>query len=381
MAKTTRETADENVSETPSSGSDMLRYLIVLALVAVGAWYYYFRQPVVYSAQQTQGKTMGTDFSVKVCDFPETGDWTALAAKIQERLDAVDRTMSTFKPDSEISRFNASRSDEWFEVSKETAQVVRLALDVSEASGGAFDVTVSPLVAFWGFAPPTGLKADAFSEEERAKKVAEIKERIGHEKLEVQLDPPALKKSHPELAIDLSAIAKGYAVDVLAELLEENKIVHYMVEVGGEVRCRGNKGDQGDWKIGIEKPLLAPPGTLPGLQRAVRLGDRALATSGDYQNYRDIGGVRYSHLIDPRSGFPVERIPEAEAMPTERLGSVSVVDKSCARADAFATALFVLGEKDGLELAREKNLNVLFLFRSEKNVREASTPNFPAPLE
>lgn len=361
----------------PNPTWDGVRYLVILGLIGFGIWYYFFNKPVHSVSQHIIGKTMGTDYQVKVADFPETGNWPALCEEVQKRLDAVDGMMSTYKSDSEVSRFNAFESTEdWFDVSAETAKVVSLALEISRLTGGAFDITVGPLVDLWGFGPKTGIG----SETELIEKMNEIKSSVGFDKLEVRLDPPGLKKSVPGLKIDLSAIAKGYAVDAVAELLEEKKSSNYMIEIGGEVRCRGNKGNLGDWTVGIEKPLIVPPGVLPGRQCKLPLGDMSLATSGDYLNYRSIGGVRYSHILDPRSGFPTERIAKGEAEPAERVGSVAVLDPSCARADALATSMFVLGEKAGLKLAEEKRIPVLFLIRTDakdRPIREAASSTFP----
>ncbi|MDR1964332.1 MAG: FAD:protein FMN transferase, partial [Planctomycetaceae bacterium] len=327
-----------------------------------------------------------------------------------------------------VSRFNVSESTDWFVVSKETAEVVQIALEISEMTDGAFDITVGRLVDLWGFgANPTSLTIKELEE-----KTAQIKPKIGYKQLEVRINPPALKKQIPELQIDLSAIAKGYAVDCVAALLEKHGFVHYLIEVGGEVRCRGNKGVSGDWIVGIEKPLFTSsdnsPNHFPGLQRKLRLGDWALATSGDYQNFRELDGVKYSHFIDPRTGLPTKPavsapepvspepvspepstsesaplesatskplIPEPAltepALPepttsesvtpklTEQLGSVSVLAETCVRADALATALFVLGEQKGLELAEQHKIAALFLLRTKQKdrpIRESASSAF-----
>lgn len=371
---------EQEPQDTVNPVWDIFRYVVILALVGFGIWYYYFKKPVVLTAQQTQGRTMGTDYSVKVHDFPEKKDWHVVAESIQARLDAIDQAMSTFKSDSDICRFNASDSTEWFDVSADTARVVRKAQEIASLTGGALDITVAPLVDLWGFGPKDGLTGMA----ELLERSAQIKERVGFGRLEVRSDPPGLKKELPELTIDLSAIAKGFAVDAVGELLEEHQLRNYMVEVGGEVRCRGNKGNRGDWTIGIEKPLPVPPGMMPGLQCKLHLHDESLATSGDYQNFREVDGVRFSHLIDPRTGLPAERIAPGEPTPKERLGSVSVIEKDCVRADALATALFVLGPEKGLELARQNHLAVLYLIRTEdKNapIREAASPLFLEKVE
>ena len=348
--------------ETPQPTSlfgETVRYVVILGLLMFIVWYYYFRTPARSIDCATDGQTMGTDYAVKVHGFPRHGDWKAVANAVQQALDNVDRAMSTFQPDSDVCRFNAVESIDWFPVSTETAEVVRLALEVSKLSGGAFDVTVAPLVDLWGFGPNRE-QVDLVTIENR---VVEIKNRVGFDNLDVRMEPPALKKSIPSLTIDLSAVAKGYAVDQVAKVLDDCRIGNYMIEVGGEVRCKGNKGTKGDWTIGIEQPLIDQD--EPPIQRKLHLGNRSLATSGNTRNDRELDGVRFSHLLDPRTGFPTEMLRSDETAPAERLGSVSVIDSTCARADAWATALFVLGEKDGIALAEQLGITVLFLFRSE----------------
>ncbi|MDR2755654.1 MAG: FAD:protein FMN transferase [Planctomycetaceae bacterium] len=366
---------------------NIIRYVIIVILLVAGIWYYYSQKPRFLTAQEIRGMTMGTDYSVKVADFVKGTKhdvWKNIETQIQQRIEGIDRAMSTYRTDSEVSRFNNSDSADWFEVSKDTAEVVNTALEISQLTEGAFDITVSPLVDLWGFGVKQQLDLTVKDLEE---KTNQIKSKIGYDKLEVRLQPPALKKSIPELRIDLSAIAKGYAVDCVAILLEENGFTNFIVEIGGEVCCRGRKGiaanykaTSHDWIIGIEKPFIVSSDGISGLQRKLSIGDRALATSGDYQNYREINGVRYSHFIDPRTGFPTEYLVAGEPKPVERLGSVSVLTKRCVYADAWATALFVLGEHKGLELAEKHGIAVLFLFRTEQNdqpIREAASTTFP----
>ncbi|MCL2710303.1 MAG: FAD:protein FMN transferase [Planctomycetaceae bacterium] len=311
------------------------------------------------------GKTMGTTYAVKVAQFPENGDWQKVTDEIQARLDALDRMMSTYKPDSEVCRFNDfSSTEDWFSVSKETAQVVHAALEISRLSEGAFDLTVAPLVRHWGFGAGASSRL-AQSFEELQSSSAPIKERTGYEKLSVRLDPPALKKAIPELTIDLSAIAKGFAVDCVAEVLEAHKIADYLIEVGGEVRAKGrNVYRDRDWFVEVEKPTER----YSGRQQAFPLKDQSLATSGSYLQYREIGGQRVSHLIDPRSGSPAQIGDGAE-----KLVTVAVLAPNCMQADAWATAMFVLGEHKGLELANKHKLAVLFLLRTGDEIREVSS--------
>ena len=369
---------EDETPTKPSSVGEIARYVVVLGLVGFIVWYNYFKMPTHYLDKDLDGKTMGTYFAVKVHGFPDNKDWGEVTQAIQQALDAVDLAMSTFKPESEVCRFNASDSTDWFSVSRETAEVVQLSLEISRLTGGAFDITVAPLVDLWGFGPGR----ERIGLETIKSRIEETRARVGYDKLEVRLDPPALKKSVPNLSIDLSAIAKGYAVDQVAGVLDGRRIGNYMIEVGGEVRCKGNKGEKNEWTIGIEKPIVGSADEFAGVQKTIHLGNRSLATSGSARNYHEIDGVRLSHIIDPRTACPTETVPPDSEAPAERLGSVSVVDSTCARADALATAMFVLGEKEGLTLAEKQGIAVLFLFRSESTgnkepeIREVTSGNF-----
>ena len=354
---------------TPSSVLwDFFRYAVIAVVTGGLIWYYFFYTPVTYVNQEAAGQTMGTDYIVKVSRFPENADWNKVKSAIQNRLDALDQMMSTYKSDSEVCRFNAFDSTEdWFSVSPETASVVQTALEISQSSEGAFDITSAPLVRHWGFGAD-GNPRQTRSFEELASAAVRIKEAVGYQHLSVRLEPPALKKAIPELTIDLSAIAKGFAVDCIAELLEEQKIIDYLIEVGGEVRGKGKKSKDKDWIVGIEKPVLESSNEFPGLQHAFALKDRSLATSGNYRQTIMIGDQRVSHLIDPRSGLPVRNESE-----TGELTAAAVIALDCTSADAWATALFVLGGQRGAEIANQHGIAVLFLLHNGKEVVEIAS--------
>lgn len=290
-----------------------------------------------------RGRTMGTTYMVKLFDPPEQLDRQQIALAVDAELRQVNDQMSTYLESSEISRFNASSSTDWFSVSAETAEVVDFALAVSHASDGAFDVTVGPLVNAWSFGPePRSRTVPEPSELER------LRQAVGHEKLAVRLDPPALRKTVPELQVDLSAIAKGHGVDRVVERLNDRGAENVFVEIGGEVRTAGDKGGK-PWKVGIQRPDEARNAVLI----AHPLSGRSMATSGDYRNYFEVGGRRYSHTLDPRTAKPIDH----------SLASVSVVTDTCMAADAWATAINVLGMNEGLKLAREQNLDALLIGR------------------
>ncbi len=298
------------------------------------------------------GRTMGTTYSVKIFDpsLRVQKSLDDLRLEVDALLRRVNDQMSTYLKSSEISRFNDSESTEWFDVSAETAAVVEFALQVSSKTGGAFDVTVAPLVNAWSFGPDPRTKTVP-----DPRKLDELKQLIGFEKLSVRIDPPALRKSIPGLQVDLSAIAKGHGVDRVVALLNEAGAENVFVEIGGEVRTSGDKNGKW-WKVGIQ----VPDGALNEVMIAHSLStgegnDHSMATSGDYRNFFEVDGVQYSHTIDPRTARPVDH----------DVASVSVVTDSCMEADAWATAINVLGPKDGIEIARQEGLSVLLVSRGD----------------
>jgi thiamine biosynthesis lipoprotein len=307
------------------------------------------------------GLTMGTTYSIKVTGVEKSQfDPAALQSGIDEVLTTVNQQMSMYIPNSEISRFNRSRTTDWFDISADTALVLDTALKVSRQSNGAFDITVGPLINLWGF----GIKRREEIPEKSA--IKEALKKIGYQHLSVRLDPPAVKKAIPELYCDLSAIAKGYGVDRVAKFLESRGIARYMVEIGGEVRTRGKNPQNRWWRIGI-----VSPNHFFGLQKIVYLKDTAMATSGDYRNYFEKDGVRYSHTIDPRTGRPI----------THHLASVTVIHPSCTMADALATAIDVQGPQKGYDLAIRQNLPTYFIIRRDNGFEEKMTPQFSKFLQ
>jgi len=304
---------------------------------------------------------MGTQYTVRVSKPAGELDLAALKQQIDARLAAINRQMSTYLPDSEISRFNRYAGQDWFAVSAEVVRVVDAALDVSRSTDGAFDVTVGPLVNLWGFGP-AGRPGEVPTEEV----VAECRRRVGYGLLAVRDEPPALRKHRADVYVDLSAIAKGFAVDEIARILEQHGVGGYMAEIGGEVRTAGRKPDGSSWRIGIERPVAGER----AIACVVELGGRSLATSGDYRNFFQQQGRRYSHAIDPRTGRPVEH----------GLVSVSVLADDCMTADAWATALMVLGPESALAMARQHGLDVLCMIRTPEGPVEQTTPGFAARL-
>ena len=317
---------------------------------------------------------MGTTFTVTVVSGGEAAAETlagafgegardgggGLRSAVQRKLDGIEARMSHYRPDSELSRFNRARTTEPRPMSPETLGVVAEALAVSRASGGAFDVTVGPLVDAWGFGP--GGRAPAAPD---AATLAAFRARVGFELLEVDLAASTLRKRRADVVVDLSAVAKGYAVDAVAALLAERGVGDYLVEIGGELRGGGANEQGAPWRVAIERPV---PGA-PAAQRIVSLTNAAVATSGDYRNFYDLDGARVSHTIDPRNGRPVGH----------RLRSVSVIAERCSLADARSTALLVLGPDDGYALAVEAGWAALFVVDDGNGrLAERETPAFAA---
>lgn len=306
------------------------------------------------------GRTMGTLFTVTVPGAGST-DEGPVATAVQAELELVDARMSTYRDDSELSRFNRHGSPSPFPLSEETHAVVAAAQAVSRLTGGAFDITVGPLVDAWGFGPARRSNPPSEAELER------LRAHTGWRKLQLGESATTLAKEVQHLQCDLSAIAKGYAVDRVADALEGLGFTDYLVEVGGEVRAGGLNAEHERWRVGVERPDES--GRL--VQRVVEISNIAVATSGDYRNYRETDGARLSHLIDPRTGRPA----------STRVASATVLDASAMRADALATAMLVLGEAKGLELAAREGLEVLLLIRRpDGTVREAPSAQFRARM-
>jgi thiamine biosynthesis lipoprotein len=304
------------------------------------------------------GPTMGTTWTVRVVPEGEGRiDAETLRSLVQSSLEEVDAAMSTYRTDSAVSRFNASESLDWVAVPASLARLVELALQIGDATGGALDITVSPVVKLWGFGnavrreqPPTD------------REIAAAQADTGQRHLAVQLEPPALRKARPGLTLDLDSIAPGYAADLLAERLEAAGQRRYMIDIGGELRVRGHNAQGEPWRIGIERPEALQR----SVERVIRLEDGAVSTSGDYRDFFESAGVRYSHTLDPRSGRPV----------AHGLASVTVLRPTAAEADGIATALTVLGPIEGYELAERLGWAALFIERTPDGFRHRETGAF-----
>lgn len=301
------------------------------------------------------GPTMGTSYNIKYLQqdgLPSSDD---LHKEIDRLLEEVNDQMSTYRKDSELSRFNQYQGIDPFEVSNQTATVVKEAIRLNGLTEGALDVTVGPLVNLWGFGPearPEVVPTDA--------ELAERKANTGIHHLSVEGNK--LSKDLPHLYVDLSTIAKGWGVDVVANYIESQGIHNYMVEVGGEIRLKGLNRDGVPWRIAVEKPTVDER----SIQEIIEPGDMAIATSGDYRNYFERDGVRYSHIINPQTGRPIHN----------RVVSVTVLDKSCMTADGLATGLMVLGDEKGIEIAEQNHIPVFMIVKTDDGFKEIASSAF-----
>jgi thiamine biosynthesis lipoprotein len=309
------------------------------------------------------GRTMGTTYHIKyvVDDGGALPAKSHLHAGVEAILAAIDKQMSTYRPDSELSRFNASRSSDWFAASADLVKVLQEARRVSELSQGAFDVTVGPLVELWGFGPdasPQRIPSPAALQAARSQ--------VGFRHLELRVNPPAIRKHLPSVEVDLGAIAPGFAVDKLAAYLESQGVGSFLVELGGEVYGRGRRHDGQRWQVGIEEPSSASG----EVDISLELDGQGLSTSGSYRNFFELNGRRYSHEIDPATGWPVQHDTVA----------VSVIAPTAMTADALSTALLVLGGDTGMQLALRHGLAARFANSSNGGLQYRQTPAFASAL-
>lgn len=302
------------------------------------------------------GATMGTTWSVKIVDLPADMTLPQLQSDIELLLESINRQMSTYQPESDISRFNRAEAGTWQVLPMDFWRVASYSLKLAAETGGAFDPTVGPLVNLWGFGPDPKREHPP-----EAAQLAAVQARVGWNKVALREEDQALYQPGG-VYFDLSAVAKGYAVDKVADLLLGLGINNMLVEIGGELRGHGRKPDGQLWQVGVEKPL---PGVRE-VAHVIALNDLAIATSGDYRNYFEEGERRYSHILDPRTGYPAEH----------RVVSVSVLHERCADADALATALTVMGAEEGLVWAEARQLAVLFMVQADKGVEQKMTTAF-----
>jgi thiamine biosynthesis lipoprotein len=287
------------------------------------------------------GKTMGTTWRLVLAK----GDISNASSMVQARLDELEGIFTNWREDSAVSRFNASRSTEWQSIPRELADAVVLAQRISKETQGAFDITVSPLIDLWGFGAKGRTKTIPSDEA-----IAAARARCGWEKIEVQTEPSQLRKIQSDVEINVAGLVEGYAVDDIVTRLHAAGHTNFLLDVGGELYASGAKPDGSPWEVGVQQPDAAK-GVVTG---ALPLQDKALSTSGTYQQFFEVDGKRYPHILDARTGKPV----------SHGVVSVSVIADSCFEADSWTTALLILGPTEGRETAKRLGIDALFLAES-----------------
>lgn len=342
-----------------SSSSKILNQIKVLVLIICSIF-------VVVGCSETReqvhltGPTMGTTYNIKFIDGEGIPSSEKLQKEVDRLLEQLNDQMSTYRKTSELSRFNQYKGSDAFSVSAETALVTQEAIRLNGLTLGALDVTVGPLVNLWGFGPearPEVVPTDAELSARRAN--------VGIQHL--SLEGNSLRKNIPDLYVDLSTIAKGWGVDVVANYIESQGVQNYMVEIGGEMRLKGTNRENVGWRIAIEKPDV----NERAVQEIISPGDMAVATSGDYRNYFERDGVRYSHIINPETGKPIDH----------KVVSVTALHASSMTADGLATGLMVLGEEVGIKVANENNLAVFMVVKTEEGFKEVYSDAFAPYLK
>jgi thiamine biosynthesis lipoprotein len=327
--------------------ASITRLFIGLALVLVLGIGGYWRSQFVQNPARW-GQTMGTSYSIRITGKVKRSVLEKLTEQINAELLEVNRQMSTWDPESEISTFNHATATNFITVSEDFAIVVARALELSSATEGAFDPTLQPLLNLWGFGSE-GEEREIPSDAE----ILSTQASTGWQKISVEL-PDRLSKARPDVSLALGAIAKGYGVDAIAGILQEDGFENWFVEIGGEVSVQGLNPEGVPWKIGIQFPDIDPMNDR--LQGILHITTGAVATSGDYRNYREVDGLIYSHILDPRTGRAV----------LSDTASVTVYASNCTDADALATALFVMGKDEGIEwIENWPDAEAMFLIRTE----------------
>lgn len=307
---------------------------------------------------ELQGETMGTTWHVTVVD-PQKLDVESLRQNIEAELTRINGLMSTYDAESQLSQFNTSRTVEWQPLATETIEVIEAAHRVSKETSGAYDVTLGSVFELWGFGQAEKPEVAPAMDD-----ILLLLNDVGYQLLKVSSTRSTVRKLNEALQVDLSSLAKGYAVDRIGAVIEATGHNRYLAEIGGEIRTRGRAADQGMWKIGIEWPESAGTPEMTG----IAVENTHIASSGDYRNYQVIDGRRYTHIIDGRSGFPI----------SHNLASVTVLHGSTMRADAWATAFMVLGLEESMAIAKEKGLAARFVVRDGDSFRVVTTKVFDA---
>lgn len=316
--------------------------------------------------QVYRGTTMGTVYTVRVTHAPAQA-LSGLEEAIRDRLEQINASMSVYRPESELSRFNALPPGDSMHISEDLEHVIRVSLQVHAQTRGAFDPTIKPLLDLWGFGPRAATPETWHPPAENT--VLHVLASVGLPLIDASI-PGRLGKIDPNVQLDLGGVAKGFAVDALSEVLEGRGIRDYLVDIGGDVRVSGRNAEGGPWRVGVGRPVRDHE--WEGVLLVLRPGRGAVLTSGDYQQFFEHDGHFFSHVLDPRTGRPV----------ANTVASVTVLAESAVLADALATGLMVLGLEKGLELVESlPGVEALFLIRgagssAEEDVRKVRSTGF-----
>ncbi|WP_422133381.1 FAD:protein FMN transferase [Endozoicomonas sp. ALD040] len=364
--------------------SKSYKWSLLIGLILLAAGFYALSlRPTL---KHIKGETMGTTYSITYVSTPFSHSTGSVKKQVDRLLEEINDSMSTYREDSELMQFNRAEIGKPFKASDELVDLVERSLVVSRMSDGAYDVTVGPLVNLWGFGPSDASRQASQSKEESSgsgdkkapeyiewminnypaelpsdEEIAAAQAKVGYQAVIADTRNDELTRTK-DVFVDLSSIAKGYGVDKVAYLLKSEGINSYLVEIGGEVIVGDPKPDGSLWKLGIRGPAMI--GSNPAL--IVELENRAMATSGDYLNYFEVDGQKYSHTINPRTGHPE----------MGRLAEVAVIEDNAAEADALATLFMVLGDKEGLKLANREGISAYFTYHTEKGFEAVSSDAF-----
>ena len=313
------------------------------------------------SEAELRGETMGSEWTLRVVGrLPAS--LPVLQAGAQARFDAVNQALSTWRPDSALSRFNENDSGEWVDVDPELAAVMSYGLGLAASSDGAYDLTVGPLVNLWGFGPDP-----ARDHAPEAADIEAARTRVGWRKLEVDVARHRARKA-PGVRVDLSSLGKGRGVDRVAEYLDAQGVANYLIDLSGKLRARGVNAARQPWRVAVEQPAADDPSGAPRtVPVTVSLRDASIATSGDYRKYFESGGRHYSHIIDPRTGSPV----------THTTLSATAIGNTCMEADALATVFMVMPPDVALRLADARHTPALWISRANGSFRLARSASWP----
>jgi thiamine biosynthesis lipoprotein len=308
--------------------------------------------------QKISGEAQGTSYHISFWS-PQAVDTANIQQAVEAEFKRIDEQLSNYRKDSVIEQFNATVSGEPLALSEEIIGLIEQARVVSEASDGCYDLTIKPLFDLWGF------KGDKLTPPDTASLQAALKQ-VGFNQIKI-VDATHIQKLNPQLRIDLSSIAQGYSVSRMVAVLEKQGIENYLVEIGGELQTRGKKPDASSWRVALEKPLSSER-TMQKIVTINRSEPLAVMTSGSYRHYFDVGGKRYSHILDAKTGSPVDH----------NTVSVTVLHDNPTTADAWSTALMCLGKTRGMEVANKAGIAALFIEQQGEAFNEFRSAPFDA---